>query len=215
MNTVERINALITYLLRKAPRRLYRTQIVKMCYLFEYYYTQKYGRPFLEASFVRHFYGPFAVEVYRSLDHLVDTGAINEKKYNDTFYYSLYNPPEEHTLEHTLDDEVKPIADFVVRELSSLSYHEMINYVYATPPMQEILESENATGYRTYGRRLDMNRTRDDVIRRFTVKDLLAARKRRNSQPDRGDRYSYIQETHKELCSLRKLRERANKCLDW
>ena len=57
------LKELLSFFVLHFPRRLTRTELVKLVYLFEYFFFGLYKRTYSGVQFVRDYYGPYSAEV--------------------------------------------------------------------------------------------------------------------------------------------------------
>jgi hypothetical protein len=211
---LERVKQLISYFLANSPYPLYKTQIVKMLYLFEYYHVQTYGKQYTDLDFIRWNYGPYAHKIESELNELIFCGLVKKETIIGAFGRSevyLHKPNDINIVtQFPLDADRRYIADRVILELSCKSYEDMISIVYSTPPMEKILKEEERVGTKLYGRRVDMKESKP--LRKFSKAKIEEARKRldKSSRGSDEEYYAHLLAVNEELKTLRR---RANSCI--
>ncbi|MBP7073643.1 MAG: SocA family protein [Clostridia bacterium] len=208
---MNKLNCLISYFIRNAAYNLNKTEIVKMCYMFEYYHVQTYGKQYSGAIFIRYNYGPYTQEIDRSIDFFTSIGAVEkyECEYDQdrkVYYHSCAN--KDILGLYSLEREKEYIADRVLKELCGLSYDTLISKVYSTPPMERILEEERISYSKMYGRELNMYENKN--IKKFSKEELREARQRRTAEQDRGTDEEYYCHLNEQYHLYDDLRRRAN-----
>jgi hypothetical protein len=206
-----RLKAVVAYFLAAFPRVLTRTEIVKLVYLFEYYYHELYGKPFFGIQFIRYHYGPYCKDVVTVLGQLEEEGLISIIQephfYGEgvTFWHKWQgtNPPQ-------LDPSLQRIALFVVHQTCRLELESIKKLVYETPPMRKLLRMEEERGCKLDGEVIDM-REREEAGRKIPISRLKAAFKSINRE-HRGTDEEYRKTILQEFESLRVFRERAERC---
>lgn len=68
------LKSLLVYFLKRTPKPLGRTEIMKYVYLFEYYYYQKYKKQYTNLIFERYKYGPNQSGVVEAIEDLAEEG---------------------------------------------------------------------------------------------------------------------------------------------
>lgn len=189
-----------------------RVTLMKMVYLFDYYHTLAYGAPFTSAQFIRYQYGPFASSVYNAVEMSpIITEIPYVSMYNRLAYsYKIAISHETEAL-GALPTQQHAIAEVVVDFVRNKTYDELIEYVYATPPMDKIRRVEEVDGQEYWGEVLDM--TARKPIPKFSRAQIAAAQKRLRQREKRGSDEEYLADLLAEYHTFSKLRERANKCL--
>lgn len=210
---MERLLAIISYFISNVSYPLNKTEIMKMVYLFEYYHYQTFGYQYSDVQFIRYEYGPFAQEVYHGIDELHFSGGIKVFLYpmaggRRAYLHEVNNMDV--LREYTIDDDRKYIADEIIRELSGLSYDDLIYKVYSTPPMEKITEEEGIVGEKELRRPLDMAECKP--IKKFDREKIEAARKRLDKS-SKGSDQEYYANILEERKSIDYLRRRANECM--
>jgi hypothetical protein len=196
-------NVLLYFLSKK---RLNRTEVVKYLYMYEWYHRIHLGKPGIEANFIRWHYGPYAQAIASELDTLSAFGRIR----CDTYVNAHGKPAYIYTTEvkpNGLTDDELEIADYVLESMHGHNYQAMIEKVYSTPPMLEILEVEEMLGDRIEGTELNMDRVNGTFKRTAAGRD--AARRRLLQMSPRGSDEEYSRVIVEEYRTLEQLRRRA------
>lgn len=190
-----------------SKKRLNRTEIVKYLYIYEWYHRLHLGTPGLGVKFVRWHYGPYSSEVLSELDILSSFGNVNcdillNMFGNPAYYYNTDEIPPELIAEET------DIADCVLDLMDGCRYQNMIDEVYSTPPMLQVLEKEELLGRKLEGTELDMDRTNGTFKR--TVAGSQAARQRLRRMQPKGTNEEYSRVLQEEYQALNEFRRRAS-----
>ncbi|WP_062310539.1 Panacea domain-containing protein [Alicyclobacillus sendaiensis] len=202
---MSRLRKVLLYFLSK--KVLNRTEIVKYLYMYEWYHRMHLGIPGIEVKFIRWHHGPFAKEIMDELDMLVSFKSvecdIHKNAYgNTTYIYTTDVDPD------GLTDEEMEIADYVLASMHGHRYQAMIDKVYSTPPMLELLEAEEVFGMDFKGAELNMDRVNGTFKR--TVAGREAARRRLRDVAPRGTDEEYLQVLINEYRAMDVFRRRAN-----
>jgi len=207
---------LILYFVKYFPRMLYRTELVKLIYLFEYYYYQAHKRQFTSVTFKRDKNGPYTVEIQKALAEIEEDGRVkcvtkrNFWSGNATYRYYVDANSRVDNPEAMLDDE-KITADYIIELTRGLRLKQILRMVYDTPPMSNILSDERSSVGEQIGRYINMN----DVPGSYktTRKCLLAAKARVLARPQKGTDEEYSRILANKYAEYKDLRRRATACL--
>ncbi|GAF24633.1 hypothetical protein JCM19047_4552 [Bacillus sp. JCM 19047] len=205
------LDRLIVYFIKNAHRELGRTDLNKYVYMFEYHHHQLFGKGWSGIEFNRYYYGPNEESVISTVNTLALEGVVCVESYENYYGGLSYN----HSLqqgfngleEYDLDSNAELIASFVVEELWNKDYKGVIDFAYSTPPMQEILSEENG-GEKQLGRILDMSKSKP-VFTSTRRERLLAAKRLKARQSERGSDEEYYQHLVEQEQVLRPFRRRA------
>lgn len=211
---MEKLRNLIVFFIRNFPRPLTRTELVKLLYLFEYEQLQIQGHQYSEVTFVRDKYGPFASSILAESESLCSAGIINCNRYDidsDCILYEYTVSDPIKAAQYDLPEWEKGIALTLIDRTARLSLKQIKELAYSTPPMVEILKKESELGYLLLSRGINMEK--GNTPKKFTKKELAAAKRRLDTSPDRGSDDEYLDaflDTYKEFENLRR---RATECL--
>lgn len=211
MNKLE--NLIMLFATRMDKFGFTRTEIMKLVYLFEYYYKQTYQMSFSNTKFIRYHYGPFAFPVLEKVDELENKDYLKmdiKITYNQKNCY-VYKSNNNKSYEVIMDGNVLYIADFILNKYNDMSLNELIEWSYSTPPMEEILDDEGELENLYNGRRIDMSKNKG--TKKFSLDEIKEAGKRadRSSRGSNKDYYRHVLSIHQEMAPLRR---RANECLE-
>jgi uncharacterized protein YwgA len=209
---MERLRSLILYFINNFPRQLSRTEIVKLVYLFELEHINKYGYLFSNVTFIRHNYGPYAGEITRELTNLSMEEFITCMAYTTThssigYAYTIGN--NQKALSSQLSLKETGIANVLINKTNSLNLKDILDLAYQTPPMVHIIHDEQL-GINWHGRVIPMNTKKSP--KRFTKEQIVLARKRLHSVPDRGTQKEYFEDTMEVYKEYEDLRWRVSLC---
>ncbi|MCL4514021.1 MAG: hypothetical protein M1379_00250 [Firmicutes bacterium] len=211
---MKELRNLIMFFVRNFPRRLGRTELVKLIYLFEYNYYQIYQCYYSNVEFRRDNYGPFAPVIIQEAEALTYEGAMAFDCYengNGGVTYEYWVADNQLAQTFDLFGWEKELALNVIRQTEFLDLRKIKNLAYNTPPMDKILKDEEKAGVKQLRRVIDMSEHKPFV--KFSAEELKAAKKRLDAEPDRGSDQEYYSELLKEFKGLETLRRRANECL--
>lgn len=203
-----KLKNLLVYFLKRTPKPLGRTEIMKYVYLFEYYYYQKYKKQYTNLVFERYKYGPNQSGVVEAIEDLAEEGIINintyENYYGGISYSHTINKNE--TTYYDLEEREREIASFIVDKLGNKNYREVLDVAYNTPPMKEILEKERKCGVYLYGRVIDMSKSKP--LFKLSRQARKSARERLKAQlQSRGsdvEYYSHLLEQYNNYADTRR-----------
>ena len=211
---MEKLRNLIVFFIRNFPRPLTRTELVKLLYLFEYEQVQIQGHQYSEVTFVRDKYGPFASSILTETEFLCSTDVISCHRHDidsDCILYEYVISNSIRASQYDLPGWEKGIALALINMTASLTLKQIKDLAYSTPPMDEILNEEAKLGRMLLSRRINMEK--GNTPKKFTKKELAAAKRRLDTCPDRGSDEEYFAaflDTYKEFENLRR---RATECL--
>ncbi|MED1082718.1 DUF4065 domain-containing protein [Bacillus licheniformis] len=210
MNKMELKNLLV-YLLKHSSKALTRTELMKYVYVFEYYYTQKFGEQYTDLKFERYKYGPNHMDVVETTHELSTEGIINIHAYEN--YYGRTSYEHEyigtHCDQYALDEKAEDVASFVLDLLGKENYSGVLKIAYETPPMKEIIEEENSIGCKFYGRVIDMSKSKP--IYKSSRQARLEAKKRLELREEtRGSDQEYYSHLLSQYHNFDDTRRRAN-----
>lgn len=205
---------MLIFFVHKFPRKLTRTELVKVIYYFEYLYYQLYKKSFCNISFKRDFKGPFTwdiPETVNSLDNVIACDAF--RTYYGNVGYMHYITDENIASEviETLPYEAYEIGQFVIEEFKDLNLDQILKVVYDTPPMEKIINEEKERGYPLYERGINMAEKKSVVFKPGREK-INRAKKQLNLER-RGSDEEYLEHFLRKLEALEPARRRATKCL--
>lgn len=105
------------------------TRLMKLVYLVDWLYARYSEEPsFTHARWKYHYYGPYAKEIQELME-------VEEKELEDGRVFKKVKTVEGNV--EFLDDLVKKIADYVVKEFGDYPLDELLELVYSTPPMRK------------------------------------------------------------------------------
>lgn len=114
--------------------RLYsKTKLVKLLYLLDRHFANKYGRSLTGLRYTSYFYGPYSDDIESALDYLARMGYITIR-YEEGFYGSPYyvltlvEPPRFSAL---TDQEATEVREFVSNYVDK-SLEDILEEVYDT-----------------------------------------------------------------------------------
>jgi Protein of unknown function (DUF4065) len=200
--------SLILYFLKQSGKSLGRTELMKYVYLFEYYYTQMFGKQYTDLKFVRYKFGPNHSAVVEATYSLQEEGLISIDEYTNYFNGTSYG----HRLiqpdftNYQLSQDAELVASFVVDLLWNKNYRGVLEVAYNTPPMKEILEEERVSGSQLYGRVIDMSKS-GPIFKSSRQARMEAKKRLQNRESSRGsDReyYSHLVEQYKKYADTRR-----------
>ncbi|RKO65682.1 hypothetical protein [Desulfofundulus salinus] len=207
----KKLRDLLAFFIHRFPRMLSRTEIVKLVYLFEYYYFRLYGQSYCQIQFTRDYYGPNCSVIVQELCSMDKDGIILIREmpnYAGNSFYTHYwrgnIPPE-------LEPEVERIALIIINMAGDKSLGDIKKVAYSTPPMRKIVEQENVLGYKLYGEVIDMT-IKEDSVKKIPISRLKVAFKTINRE-SRGTNEEYNATIFKEKEGLKVYRERAERCI--
>lgn len=193
------------YFLNK--KSLSRTEIMKYLYLYEYIYRKHIGKQSTELEFVRWDHGPFEQSVYTSLEFMEYQGLINSSTYFNFYGHKAYKYSAR-TSNDSLSNTEKEVADYVLYEFSRKTFQGMLELVYSTAPMLNILEREEQEGRQLIGEVLSMNETKG-VYKRTRAGREAAFERLKSKERVRGTEEDYTSVILNEYKAHEILRRRA------
>jgi hypothetical protein len=212
---MEKLRNLILFFINNYPRPIKRTELMKLVYLYEYEHVQIFGRQYSEVCFERYKNGPYATAVIKEANYLAYKDYIFHKK---EYTYSLdtvhiYGTIKESaaTSECLLSKWEEELGYAIIAKTKDLTFKEIMDLTYSTPPMVKILLEEKKTGKKLY--RSVINMKEHKAPYKITKERLEAAQKRLDAVPDSGsdeEYYASLLETYKKYEDLRR---RAQSCL--
>ncbi len=119
-------------------------RIAKLAYLFDLACVQVYSQPKSKIPFNWGLYGPYCLDIEKIIGELEDEGKITREhaiitggkhKGQECVVHSAIE--NQKTLFSDLDEQ---IFSYVIKKYSNLSFDELNNFVYATPPMKKAQE---------------------------------------------------------------------------
>ena len=153
--------------------------------MFELQHIVTYGHQYTTVEFERYHYGPYAKEIVDCISEMEQDGILMCLPYTNAAHgntcYSHHIKDEKYWEQYPLQFDKMLIADYLIDEYGSKSFDEIIQSVYASPPMARIKSEEDGIGACQYGRRIDMADNANVV--KVSLNDLLLASKRRKSAP--------------------------------
>lgn len=211
---MKRLQNLVCYFISNLSYAPGKTELIKLCYLFEHFHTLLYGEQYTNAHFVRYLYGPYTYDFDISVAELEQQGAISmvqsyyaeDKK---TIQYCLQN--RSLLSQYNIGEEKVHLAEYVLSEYAGLPLDDLLHEVYNTAPMSKIIQKEE--GFRMglmLREALGMKESNGTI--KLSREELRAARARRNQQENRGtdkDYYAHLAAQYKEFEDLRR---RSNEC---
>ena len=140
-----RLQDIIRYFVRFYPRRVSRTILVKLVYLADVEFFRRYARKMTGLEYQHHHFGPFSWGVIDTADELVAKKLIRTISttniYGDpTIVYK--STTEERLGFDSLDSYCFDVVRFVNNKFSTLSFTQLLDYVYSTPPMVNVPSGE-------------------------------------------------------------------------
>jgi len=149
-NRIRNITKYVIYLFNGKGIDPTKTRVMKTLYLIDLRYYETYQKTLSGAKYIRYFYGPYSEEIDKALRELEEENEVkvisSYSATHDTLYYcyqltlkGIENIPE---IENSLSKEEKKIIRQIVEYSAELSLDELINIVYATPPMTQNVEFE-------------------------------------------------------------------------
>lgn len=203
---MDSLEALICYFLSQRPG-IGRVMLQKLVYLFEYYHTLSQGSQFTQVRFIRYKHGPFAQQVHTAVENC---NIINKDVYygpNGVGYAYILNGSG---IKLELPSQQQPFANFVLKITSEKNLDDVIDFVYRTPPMANILLVESAVSNKMLKEELDM--TARETVPVFSKDKILAAKERNKERVNMGSNEQYFANLLSEYRELEPLRERATRC---
>ena len=206
---------LVVCFIKNFPRKLSRTELVKLIYYFEYTHRCFFRMPYTDIAFVREKNGPFAWDIPTAVSELETDGVVSVESYH-TFYgnlayrHKIVNETLVNELIKDIPLRVTTLANLVICLFANKTFNGFLRLVYETPPMVKILFEEELYGNKLIGR--DLNMFAKKNMFRTTKTRLKAAKKRLNLEA-RGSDEEYIKHLNEVLGEFKILRERADKCL--
>lgn len=139
-----RLQDIIRYFVRFYPRRVSRTILVKLVYLADVEFFRRYARKMTGLEYQHHHFGPFSWGVIDTADELVAKKLI--RTISTTNIYGdptiVYKSTEERSSFDSLDSYCFDVVRFVNNKFSTLSFTQLLDYVYSTPPMVNVPSGE-------------------------------------------------------------------------
>lgn len=210
---MENIKKLACYFIRRFPRRLLKTEIVKLLYCSDYYFYQLFGKQYTEAHYIRDNYGPYDAQIADAVNNIGDFIACNSyiNIYGTTSYeYYITNEVEAEKYIETLPPQIRFIADYLIDRLKKgTRYHDILAFTYQTAPMVAILNEEKANGCgELFGRCINMSESKP--IFKISKEERLAAKKRLQQVKPKGSDEDYYAHLIKEFSATEPLRRKVN-----
>jgi len=211
MSKLEKL--ILLFIENKPKNEVTITEIMKLTYLFEYFYYQTYGESYTEIDFIRYHYGPYSPVVNKKIDDLTEKSyldfGVSITPYGNQRYH--YSKKQNKTFDLEIEDNVIYIVDYITQKSNLLSFEKLLDWAYSTPPMEKIIELESGDENSCNGRRLDMDINKG--TKKFTIEEIKEAGSRidRSSKGSNEDYYSHILSIQKEMEPLRR---RAIDCLE-
>lgn len=212
---VDKLQSLIVYVLQQFPRKLWRTELVKVLYLIDCEWYKLYEKTFTEVRYVREKKGPLAYDFYDASNALVEGNFISMQSFpgwnRTSFQYGIGTTG----MELQLNPEVEQIANFVMDQLKDKNFDEILSIAYSTAPMQSIQRTERRLSPSGNGILRGMGLNMDKLNRpkpKFTLEELRENLNKLDLS-ERGSDEEYTQQIAKEHAELTPLRERVSRCL--
>jgi len=184
---------------------------MKYLFMYELYHRLHLVGPGLEVRFIRYHYGPYAHEIQSTLDLLSDFDYIQSSTYLNSYGNQAQAYMTDAVADGLTDDELE-IADYVMSSMKRLRFKSMINKVYSTPPMLDVLAFEEMLGARVEGTDLDMDHVKGTFKRTPAGRD--AARRRLMELSPKGSDSEYNHALTEEYRMTEQLRRRASSVVD-
>lgn len=151
-----RLEELLIFILDRAHKEgktnLSRFELFKIAYLLQVYALKYAGTTLLQnTTFIRQKNGPISVDIYKSLDNLIENGYVKmDVKENKEYGYPRHCFSLEKKLPKLQLGQGEMIfMDSFLSELLPLSQAQLKNKTYATEPMKAILSREKGGRIKT------------------------------------------------------------------
>jgi hypothetical protein len=137
---------LLKYFVQSCPKRLGRTQLVKLVYLTDYEARRYLGNPISSFQWKREPQGPFDEEFYTAKQGLVDKGEIRELEGLTPFGHAWYQYVDAgNPLNPDFTAAERRILRYIVEAYGEKSREEILVDVYATSPFKTVEDSPRGT----------------------------------------------------------------------
>lgn len=163
-------------LLKRFPRALGKTELIKLVYLIDCEYYRLHGETMTGLTYWRDQYGPVNYAITDAAIELASRGLVSIVPSATPAGHVRY----EHSLTSLGEDvvpELRPHQEWVINVVVSLTKalrsDEIIQLAYQTPPMRHIIELENNAGQGLKGEEVPMSELRS-FKPRFSRKRLVA-----------------------------------------
>ncbi|MEK3756719.1 type II toxin-antitoxin system antitoxin SocA domain-containing protein [Bacillus sp. FSL K6-6483] len=209
---MNRLEGAMYYFIKHFPQTLGRTMLIKAIYLLDCEWYKSFGKTYTGLRYLRDQNGPFDTSFYEAKDSLIASSLITEEQYYYSagygFNFKLSKLIDDNEL--GLDLPAISMAEEIVDKLSNKDRKTFLDYAYSTPPMQEVLDEENAKEGLLLGRELDMSRLNKPLKPLFDLDEIKVA-SRSLDMEDRGSDEDYNKAVIEEMNELSIYKERVEK----
>lgn len=131
----EKLRSTIIETLRKTENGLSRIQLVKLCFLADYFAAEKLGRTITGVCYSIYYYGPYSPEIIDTAREMEEEGyLVRHTKISRTTgeLYYIYCLNESHTQDTcNLEEKEKAIISDIVKKYGSIPIKELLDTVYS------------------------------------------------------------------------------------
>lgn len=143
---LSRNEQLLKYFVQSCPRRLGRTQLIKLVYLADYEARRYLGVPISSFEWKREPQGPFDDAFYAVKDGLVSKGEVKEIQGVTPFGNAWYQYADSGSpLKPDFSPAEQRILHYIVKAYGNKSREEILVDVYATSPFRAVEEAPRGT----------------------------------------------------------------------
>lgn len=148
---------LLAYLAKGHPEASV-TVLIKLCYLSDLVSMKRQGAKISDFTYIRYYFGPFDVEIYKDLEYLVAkrillaTSEYTQKGAEAIIYH--FNEEKELVVDR-IEDNAKTILDEVLDSVRGYGAKALTDIAYSTKPMKAL--GATLGGNENLGQPLDLS----------------------------------------------------------